>query len=93
MIHVLFKEMIATSWSICFKNMDEFGPVVAEIWNKKMHVVRMRTVDVLRFFMTAYLNRVHGNEQKPTMTLYLLNIIFTFKLAFKGLKSGPNLHS
>ena len=44
-------------------------------------------------FMTGYLDRVHGYQQKSTMTLYLLNVIFTFKIVVKCLKFGPNLHS
>ena len=44
-------------------------------------------------FPTGYLDRLHGYQQKSSMTLYLLNVIFTFKFAVKGLKIGPNLHS
>ena len=43
-------------------------------------------------FTTGYLDRVHGYQQKSSMTLYLLNVIFTFKLTLKGLNFGPNLH-
>ena len=44
-------------------------------------------------FTMGDLDRVHWYEQKSSMTLYLLNVIFTFKIAVKGLKFGPNLHS
>ena len=39
-------------------------------------------------FTTGYLGRVHGYQQKPSMTLYILNVIFTFKIAVKDFKCG-----
>ena len=37
---------------------------------------------------SAYLDTAHGYEQKSMMTLYLLNVIFTFKIAVKDFKCG-----
>ena len=59
---------------------------------REIPLVRMRTMSVARI-MTAYFERAHGYEQESTMTLYILNVIFTFKLTVKGLNFGPNLHS
>ena len=49
--------------------------------------------ECLAKLITAYLDGVHGYQQKSTMTLCLLNVIFTFKLTLKDLNFGPYLHN
>ena len=49
--------------------------------------------ECLAKFMMAYLDRVHGYERKTILTLYLLNVIFTFKLILEDLKLCPYLHN
>ena len=44
--------------------------------------------ECLARFMTEYLDRVLWYQQKSTMSLYLLNVIFTFKIAVKDFKCG-----
>ena len=59
-----------------------------------MPFVRVRTVSVLRGLWRRIWTEYMGKyEQESTTTLNVLNVIFTFKLTFKGLKVGPNLHS